>query len=147
LDEYFKIRRIYDASFSYDEKLVAFANDDGENMENRPNVWVMPITGGQARQITRVSGRLHSFAFSPTADQLVLEAAQAGEELPHLYLSNAAGDNPRDLCADYPAGRRTEFIGWEPDGKAFLFRSNLRDEKYNDLYEYNVKEGKAQILW
>ena len=147
LEEYFKIGRVFGASFSYDDKLVAYVHADGEKPDNRPDVWVAPIAGGTPRQVTHVQGRMHSHGFSPTADQLLYEADKNGDELPHIYMTNAAGAEPRDLMADYPPGRRTEFMAWEPDGHAFLYRSNLRDEQYMDLYEYDVKKNKAELLW
>jgi dipeptidyl aminopeptidase/acylaminoacyl peptidase len=147
LDEYFKIGRVRGASFSFDDKLVAYLYSEGDKADSRPDVWVAPVAGGTARQVTHVAGRMHSFAFSPTADKLLFETDKGGDELPHIYLTNAAGDEPKDLMIDYPAGRRTEFIGWEPDGHAFLYRSNLRDEQYLDLYEFDVKKGKGDLLW
>src|SRR5262249_47702403 len=61
LEEYFKIRRtpafsrssLPMVSFSYDEKLVAFASDEG----GRIDVWVKPTAGGgQPTQITHADG-------------------------------------------------------------------------------------------
>src|SRR5262249_38665455 len=143
IEEYMQIRRLNGISFSHDEKLDAFTSDQS----GRPDVWVKPLNGGEAVQVSLVRGRLHSYAFSPTADQLLYEADVGGDELPHLFLTNSKGDAPKDLVSDYPAGRRTEFVEWAEDGKSFLFLSNLRDEQYLDLYEYNVARGQAQRLW
>ena len=143
IEEYFKVRRLGAAKLTFDEKVVVLQSDAG----GRPDLWVMPVTGGPARQITHLDGVLHSFALSPVADQLVFEADHGGDELPHLYLTNAAGDAPKDLVADYPAGRRTDFIEWSDDGKKLYFTSSPRDEKYVDLVEYDVHKGKAETLW
>jgi dipeptidyl aminopeptidase/acylaminoacyl peptidase len=143
LDEYFKIRRMTGLSFSFDEKLVAFMSDAG----GRPDVWVRPIADGPATQVTHVDGFVHSFAFSPGADQLEVEADHGGDELPHLYLTSSKGEPLKDLTPDLPAGRRTQFVRWSDDGKKILFLSSARDEKALDLYEYDVKAGKAARLW
>lgn len=143
LEEYFKIKRVDGLSFSHDEKLVAYASDEG----GRLDVWVQPLTGGKPTQVTHVSGFVHSFAFSPASDRLAYEADAGGDELPHLFLTNSKGESPKDLVADYPPDRRTEFIAWADDGKTFLFRSNRRDPQYMDLYEYNLAKDKAQLLW
>ncbi|MGC4120907.1 MAG: S9 family peptidase [Myxococcales bacterium] len=148
LEEYFKIRRIGSRggillSFSHDEKRVAYLSDEG----GRTDIWVQPIEGGAATQITHVSGFILSFAFSPTEDKLVYEADVGGDELPHLFLTDSKGTAPKDLTADYPAGRRTGFWDWADDGKTFLYVSSLRDEKYLDLMEYDVKTGKSERLW
>ena len=108
---------------------------------------MQPIAGGAATQITHVNGFLHTVAFSPTEDRLVFEADEAGDELPHLFLTDAKGTAPKDIAADYPAGRRTEFVEWARDGKTFLFLSSLRDEKYLELCEYVVASGRVERLW
>jgi len=143
LDEYFKTVRVRGLSFSYDEKLVVTMSDKG----GRPDLWVEPIAGGAATQITHVEGFVHSFAFSPTADVLAFEADKGGDELPHLFLTNAKGDAPKDIVADMPAGRRTQFVEWAHDGKTLLYLSSARDEKQLDLCEYDLKSGKSKIVW
>jgi dipeptidyl aminopeptidase/acylaminoacyl peptidase len=145
LEEYYKIRRYggTNMSFSHDEKLVAFGSDQG----GRIDLWVRPVEGGEPRQITHVEGFLGSFAFSPTEDVLAYEADVGGDELPHLFLTDSKGTAPRDLTADYPKGRRTQFLDWARDGKSFVYLSNLRDEKLLDLCEYHLATGRSQILW
>jgi dipeptidyl aminopeptidase/acylaminoacyl peptidase len=147
LEEYFKVRRYgalsLDLTFSHDDELVAFQSDAG----GRLDLWVKPLHGGDARQVTHVEGFIGRFAFSPADDVLAYEADVAGDELPHLFLTDSNGSDPRDVTADYPKGRRTQFIEWAPDGKTFLYLSNLRDEKLLDLYEYDLASGKSQRLW
>jgi dipeptidyl aminopeptidase/acylaminoacyl peptidase len=143
LDEYFKTTRVRGLSFSFDEKLVVTMSDKG----GRPDLWVEPIGGGPATQITHVEGFLHSFAFSPTADVLAFEADKGGDELPHLFLTNSKGDSPKDIAPDMPAGSRTQFIDWARDGKTLLYLSSARDPKQLDLCEYDLKSGKSKIVW
>src|SRR5947207_1970546 len=106
-----------------------------------------PPPVGDARQITHVQGFLGAFAFSPTEDVLAYEADVGGDELPHLFLTDSKGTAPRDITADYPKGRRTQFLDWARDGKSFVYLSNLRDETLLDLYEYDLASGRSQILW
>ncbi|MFT3767355.1 MAG: S9 family peptidase [Minicystis sp.] len=141
--EYFKIRRMRDARVAFDEKTVVFVSDAG----GRIDLWTMPIGGSAAKQITHLGGMLHGFLPSPSADRLAYEADQGGDELPHLYLTNLSGEAPKDIVADYPAGRRTQLLRWSEDGKKLYFLSSARDEKYLDLVEYDVAKGKAETLW
>jgi prolyl oligopeptidase len=143
IDEYFKIRRLPAAFVTSDEKRVVFASDAG----GRIDLWVKSLRGGDARQITRVNGKIHGFEPSPTEDRLAFEADQGGDELPHLYLTNLAGESPKDLAADYPAGRRTQLIGWSDDGKKLSFLSTARDEENMDLVEYDIASRKSETLW
>lgn len=122
LEEYFKIRRIRSRggvllSFSHDEKLVAYLSDEG----GRADIWVKPVGGGPATQITHANGFVHSCAFSPVADVLIYEADHGGDELPHLFATDSQGTAARDLTADLAPGRRTAFVEWADDGKTFLY--------------------------
>jgi hypothetical protein len=50
-------------SFSRDERLVAYLSDEG----GRTDVWVQPVAGGTARQLTHVAGFVHSKASATRA--------------------------------------------------------------------------------
>ncbi|NMB75224.1 MAG: S9 family peptidase, partial [Myxococcales bacterium] len=143
IEEYFKIHRVGYAAFTHDEKQVAFVSDQG----GRLDPWIAPVSGGEARQLTRVQGFVHNFEFSPTADVLVYEADVGGSELAHLYLTDASGKAPVDLCADYPPSARTQFIGFSEDGKTFLYLSSQRDASALDLREYDLRRKQSKILW
>ena len=147
LEEYLNIRRVGSRSgillsFSHDEKLIAYLSDEG----GRTDVWVQPVAGGAGRQITHVKGFVQGLAFSPTRDQLIYTTDIGGDELPHVFLTDSTGASPRDITADMPAGRRADFIDWAIDGKTLLFVSSARDERYLDLYEYNLATGRSQRL-
>jgi dipeptidyl aminopeptidase/acylaminoacyl peptidase len=143
LEEYFRTRRIRSASFSHDEKLVAYTSDEG----GRIDIWVQPVVGGAARQVTHVRGIVHGFAFSPRSDQLLYEADEGGDELPRLYLTNSQGAKPVELTRDLPAGARTQFVRWADDGQSFLYLSSKRDRRYLDLYEFDMATMKSKLLW
>lgn len=148
LEEYLNIRRVGSRSgillsFSHDEKLVAYLSDEG----GRTDVWVQPVGGGAGRQISHVKGFIQGLAFSPTRDQLIYTSDTGGDELPHVFLTDSTGASPRDLTAEMPAGRRADFVEWATDGKTLLFVSSARDERYLDLYEYDVASGRSTRLW
>ncbi|MBC7975458.1 MAG: S9 family peptidase [Myxococcales bacterium] len=148
LDEYLNIRRVGSRagillSFSHDEKLVAYLSDEG----GRTDVWVQPVGGGPGKQISHVKGFVQGLAFSPTRDQLIYTSDTGGDELPHVFLTDSTGAAPKDITADLPAGRRADFVDWAADGKSLLYLSTARDERYPDLYEYNVATGKSQRLY
>jgi dipeptidyl aminopeptidase/acylaminoacyl peptidase len=143
LAEYFKIRRISGASFNFDESLLAYVSDEGGRMD----IWARPVVGGKAKQLTHVKGLIESFEFSPSSDQLVFAADIGGDEVMHLYFTDSKGKLPAPLSPDDPRTTRSDFIRWADDGKTLLYTSNRRDEKYMDLYEYNVSTRKSRLLW
>jgi len=143
LEEYFNTRRFGPPKFSAGDRWVAYSSDEG----GRPDVWVQPVGGGPARQITHVQGFLHGYDFSPTRDQLVFGADVGGDEFAHLFLTDSAGTTPQDITANLPSGRRADFVEWALDGKTFLYLSTLRDARFMDLYEYEVRSGKSKLLW
>jgi len=143
LEEYFNTRRFGPPRFSAGDKWVAYSNDEG----GRPDVWVQPLAGGPAHQVTHVQGFLDSYDFSPTRDQLVYAADVGGEEFPHLFMTDSAGASTRDLTADLAPGRRADFVEWALDGNTFLYLSTARDQRFPDLYEYDVRTGKSKQLW
>jgi dipeptidyl aminopeptidase/acylaminoacyl peptidase len=144
LAEYYKMRRVgIQASFSHDESLVAYATDEG----GRIDVWVQPVAGGPARQITHTSGFLEAFSFSPARDQLVFATDQGGDELPRLFLTSSRGEAPVALTADDPPGSRADIVDWSRDGRTLLYLSSRRDPAHQDLYEMDVAKRTSRLLW
>lgn len=143
LETYFDTRRTYGVSFSSDEKWVAFATDQG----GRPDVWVQPIEGGSATQLTHVEGQLWTFDFSPTEDRLVYQTDVAGDENTRLYLTDRRGSATVEITAGDPKDRRAEWVDWNRDGKTLLYLSNRRDPQLMDLYEYDVAAGRSRLVW
>ncbi|MBI5501920.1 MAG: S9 family peptidase [Deltaproteobacteria bacterium] len=142
--EYFHIARVAGAaSFSHDESLVAYVTDVGGRMD----VWVRPTAGGEARQVTHVDGFVLGFGFSPTDDVLLVEADHGGDELGHLFLTDAEGSTWQELMPGDPEGTKTSFLRWADDGQSFLYLSNRRDVQFMDLYEYTPATGSSERLW
>ena len=143
LEQYFDTRRFGPPKFSAGDRWVAYSSDEG----GRPDVWVQPFGGGPARQLTHVKGFLHSYDFSPTRDQLVYAADVGGDEFAHLWMTDSAGTDHRDLTASLPTGRRADFLEWALDGNTFLYLSTERDPRFQDLCEFDVRTGKSRRLW
>ena len=143
LETYFETRRVYGVSFSSDERWVAFATDHG----GRPDVWVQPIEGGPATQVTRVEGQLWTFDFSPTEDRLLFQTDIGGDENTRLYLTDRRGSTSVEITEGDPKDRRAEYVDWSRDGKTLLYLSNRRDPKLMDLWEYDVAAGRSRLVW
>jgi hypothetical protein len=136
LEEYFKIRRVSGASFSHDEKLIAYSSDEA----GRPDIWIQPVGGGDAKRVTRVKGfipRLHS----PAAD-LARVRVRRRNELPHLYLTDSGGTE-RDLAQTTLRG--THPIRTLADDGAILICQTVASQHM--ILEYALATGKSAVLW
>lgn len=143
LKDYLDVRRTRDASFSHDERFVAYRSDAG----GRFDVWVQPVSGGPAKRVTQVDGVIHSFAFCPTRDVLLYEVDQGGNDATRIYATDREGRNPRDLMPDWPRGARVGFISWSQDGRSFLYITNLPEQDFVELHVYDLESGRSRKLW
>jgi dipeptidyl aminopeptidase/acylaminoacyl peptidase len=143
LADYLRTRRIAGASFSADEKLIAFVWDEG----GRPDLWVKPVAGGAPLQVTHVQGVIHSYAFSPVEDALLYEVDQGGDDAPRLYLTDSKGRAPEELMPHFPKGARIGFVRWAKDGRSILFITNLPGEDFVTLQELNLATRDITRLW
>lgn len=143
LRQFFETRRLGPAVVSGDEKLAAFSSDAG----GRIDLWVAPLRGGPARQLTQVQGFVGGYQFSPAGRTLAYLADVGGTELMHLFLVDADGGVARDVTADLPAGARAALAEWAQDGKTLLYLSSARDPKYLDLYQLDPASGRSERLW
>lgn len=144
ISEYLDIRRVQaNASFSHDESRVAYATDTG----GRLDVWVQPVAGGAPVQVTRSTGTLHAFAFSPTADALLYETDSGGNDETRLYLTDSTGKAPRELTPGLPAGARAGFLAWARDGRSFLFITALPGQDFTEIHRRDLESGATETLW
>jgi dipeptidyl aminopeptidase/acylaminoacyl peptidase len=143
LADYFDIRRVRGASFSHDEKLVAYRSDEG----GRLDIWVQPVRGGKATQVSQVKGVIHAFAFSPVNDTLLVEADDGGNDETRLYFTDSKGKAMEQLLPDLPKGSRAGFIRWAEDGRSLLYIIVLPGQDFTELREYNLETRQSETIW
>jgi dipeptidyl aminopeptidase/acylaminoacyl peptidase len=153
-DDMMKLKRVAEPYLSPDGKWAAFTVTDVSLEENKKtnHIWIIPVAGGDARQLTNGKGE-DGVRFSPDGKQV-------------LYISSADGssqvwthsfDTTNGMLSGEPhklTSIATEASAaiWSPDGKSILFVSGVypdcRDEACNKSRdeERSKSKVKAQVF-
>jgi dipeptidyl aminopeptidase/acylaminoacyl peptidase len=141
IEQFMATTRIGGASFSSDEKSILFHS----NKSGIFNVYSMPVSGGEPKQLTN-STKESTFAVSyfPADARFLYRYDKGGNENDHLYLRELGGTE-RDLTP----GEKTKarFHGWSQDRKSFFFSTNARDPKFFDIFEMSLADLKPTLIY
>src|SRR6478672_8034208 len=141
IEQFMNTVRLGGSSFSADEKSILFHS----NKTGIFNVYSVPVTGGEATQLTS-NAKESTFAVSyfPNDARILYTYDRGGNENSHLYLRELSGTE-RDLT---PGDKvKANFIGWSQDRKSFFFSTNERDPRFFDLYEMPIDTFKPLLVY
>src|SRR2546423_5870973 len=141
IEQFMGTTRLGGASFSSDEKLILFHS----NKTGIFNVYSMPVSGGDAKQLTN-STKESTFAVSwfPNDARFLYRYDKGGNENEHLYLRELDGKE-RDLT---PGDKtKAQFYDWSQDRNSFFFGTNARDPKFFDIYEMSIADLKPILIY
>lgn len=105
-------------------------------------IWTVPRTGGAATLLVGGAGTANTPVFSPDGAWVAYTDTRGGN--PDVFVVPAAGGTPKQLTW-HPAA--DDAVGWSPDGKSVLIRSNR--EASNDsamLYRLPLSGGMPLAL-
>ena len=101
------------------------------------DLWLVPVTGGDAHRITSHPGRETAAKFSPDGSLLAFTGDYDGGG--DVYVMDARGGVPRRLTF-HPAG--STLLDWTADGKSVIFTSNREAPAYSsELYTVSIDGG------
>lgn len=103
-----------------------------------PQVWVMDLDGGNAKQLSFHDEKVGTLRRSPTDDRLIWSIDAGGDELHQLWLLEPGGE-PRALTTNSEVMHN--FGGWSPDGTRIAYSANDRDPKYFDAVVMDLATG------
>ena len=133
-----EIPSTYGAVYSNDGKQIAFIS----NRTGTPQVWLVSVSGGAPRQITRSEDPIGSVVWSPVADVIAYDVARGGGYNAQIFLSSPDGADAKRITS---GGKEDNFAGdFAPDGR-YWFRSNQRNPEAPDSWIYDPATGKSAI--
>ncbi len=125
LEDLFNMQRVSDPQLSPDGKTVAYVVGVVDKAANRTNtdIWLVPVTGGAATQVTNSPKADRHPRWSPDGKSILFESNREGSL--QLYVITVATGETRKLTSLY-----TEANGgvWSADGKQIAFYSAVFPE-------------------
>ena len=142
----FRLRFVGDVVISRDGSQVActVTHADGDVNRNRTSIWVAPMNGGEARQVTSGEKRDTGPAWSPDGTKIAF-ASDRGKKNQIFILDLAHGGEATQLTTDEEHAASEPI--WSPDGAtiAFLCRVPSVPEPVHNV-EYKDDADKPKII-
>ncbi|MCG8459928.1 MAG: alpha/beta fold hydrolase, partial [Holophagales bacterium] len=129
------------ASFSPDGSSILVSS----NPTGIFNAYAMPVAGGEPVALTRSTEEsIFALAYFPEDERFLYSADIGGNELDHIYVQAADG-----TVTDLTPGENLKaiFLGFAWDDTTFLAMTNERDQRYFDVYEYQVDDYSRQRIF
>ena len=129
------------SSFSPDESKILLSS----NRSGIYNMYTVPISGGELTPVTESdSSSVFAISYFPKDERMLFRMDGNGDEIYHIYLRDTDGSH-KDLTPY--EGARASFYGWTADKKSFLFSSNKRDARYDDLYKMDLEIFTPEMIY
>ena len=140
VDDLLAIQRISDPQISPDGQWISYTVATPDIAANRMarNIWVVPVSGGDPRQLTR-SGSDQRARWSPDGRKLAFLSSRDGA--PQVFVMSIDGGEARPLTS-LTTGADNEL--WSPDGKWIAFVSSVYPDCTNDDCNHQRDQQKEQ---
>ncbi len=124
-DDLISMKRLADAQISPDGRSVAYVVNAVDKQANRGkrSIWVVPASGGEARQLITSSRNDDTPRWSDDGKWIAFLSSRDGA--PQIYVAAADGSNPKKVTS-VPLG--VADFTWSPDGKTFAFSTEVYPE-------------------
>src|SRR5690348_14268788 len=120
-DDLIAMHRVAEAELSPDGRWVVYtvATPDMDANRNATNLWMAPVAGGDAIQLTR-TGKDSSPKWSPDGKTIAFLSVRSGDS--QVYLLPLEGGEAHPLSK---LSSGADIVKWSPDGKTILFTSSV----------------------
>jgi dipeptidyl aminopeptidase/acylaminoacyl peptidase len=145
-DDMIKMHRVGEAQVSPDGKAVAYTltTPDMDANRNVSNVWMVPVSGGEAVQLTQ-SGHDSSPVWSPDGKTLAFLSSRSGDSQVYLLPMDGGGGEAKPLTK---LSTGADIVKWSPDGKTIAFTSSVypdcRDDACNKKRDEDKDKNKVK---
>ncbi|MGA3243088.1 MAG: S9 family peptidase [Bacteroidota bacterium] len=128
-DDFISLGRVTDPQVSPDGSTVAFVVTYHNKIENKTNsnIYLVPVDGGAARQLTNAKGANNSPRWMPDGKSLAFISSRGGEA--QIWIVPATGGESRKVST---ISTGVSDLQVSPDGKWFSFSSTVYPECPND---------------
>jgi dipeptidyl aminopeptidase/acylaminoacyl peptidase len=143
-DDMISMHRIAEAELSPDGKWAAYtvATPDMDGNRNASDIWMAPVAGGDAIQLTR-TGKDSSPKWSPDGKTIAFLSARSGDS--QVYLLPMEGGEAHSITK---LSTGADIVKWSPDGKLILFTSSVwpdcKDDQCNKKRDEEVEKNKVK---
>src|ERR1700741_381030 len=143
-DDLIAMHRVAEAELSPDGKWVAYtvATPDMDANRNATNLWMAPVAGGDAIQLTR-TGKDSSPQWSPEGRSIAFLSARSGDS--QVYLLSMDGGEAKPLTH---LSTGADIVKWSPDGKTIAFTSGVypdcKDDECNRKRDAEKEKDKVK---
>lgn len=144
VNDLLKVRRVSDPQLSPKGDLVAYTitDIDVEANRGRTQIYVVPLAGGEPRQLTNHQSNSSSPRWSPTGDRIAFTSARDGSA--QIWAMNPSGGDLKKITS-ISTGASNPI--WSPDGKLLAFVSDVypdcEDDECNRQRE--AERAKSQV--
>ena len=131
----------FGSSFSPDKSKVLVSSD----VSGVYNAYAFPVDGRDPIQLTNSEDDYVAVAgYFPNDERFLYTSDEGGNELNHLYVQD-----PNGTVTDLTPGEnlKAEFYGWAADDRSFLVGTNERDQRYFDVYEYDIEDYSRDLIF
>lgn len=140
-EQFYQTRSVFGSSINADATAVLVSDD----VTGIFNAYKVPIDGSQPTQLTRSSEEsIYVVDWFPNDERFLYRADIGGNELNHLYVQEIGG-KVQDLTPGENFTAR--FMGWDQNNQQFYVATNERDNKFFDLYVYQISDYSRQLLY